>query len=122
MGEWAAASHPSDECIRMGGLASKQLRRPELIPFDPSSAAERAYPITTYQPAYFVGESLEMVKHQITMFCDECITREFHPVYDPNTMTVSPNRFIARRQRDNQGIVAQQAEKQREYFASEEAL
>merc|ERR1711933_623858 len=102
--EWAAAKHPSEECIKMGGLASKKLRNPKLIPFDPTRAAEEPYPITTYQPAYFVGGSLEAVKHQITKFCDECMTREFHPVYDPNTLTVSPNRFIARRQRDNQGI------------------
>merc|ERR1711862_541432 len=97
--EWSAAKLPSADCIRMGGLAEKKLKHPRLLPFDPKMAADQPYPITTYQPLYFVGDSLEMVKQQITSFCDEDIARSraFHPVYDPNTLTVTPNRFIARR-------------------------
>jgi phenylalanine-4-hydroxylase len=29
---------------------------PQLLPWDPETASQTAYPITTYQPVYFVAE------------------------------------------------------------------
>jgi phenylalanine-4-hydroxylase len=64
--EWAAARQPGRECREMGGIARTHpdLRKPRLQPFDPKRAAETEYPITTYQPTYFVGESLAEVKRK----------------------------------------------------------
>lgn len=115
--EWAAAPSPSHQCREMGGIAKTypDLASPKLLPFDPKIAAELPYPITCYQPAYFVGESLATVKEQISSFCDQQ-KRPFHPVYDPNTMTVSSSRNVVRLARNNEALVEAQGEKQRAYF------
>merc|ERR1712117_473296 len=70
--EWSAASDPSENCREMGGITKtfKDLKRPNLLPFDPWIANSTPYPITTYQPTYFVGESINEVKNQISDYCD----------------------------------------------------
>merc|ERR1712224_331614 len=115
--EWAASSSPSEQCREMGGIARDHpaLMKPELLPFEARDAAELAYPITTYQPRFFVGESLIDVKEKITDYCD-AIPKCFHPVYDPITATVSPSRHIKRLPRDDGALAEVQAEKQRAYI------
>ena len=45
--------------------------RPNLLPWDPPSASELAYPLTTYQPTYFVAESMEDAKEKMIKFCNQ---------------------------------------------------
>mmetsp|Transcript_152292 Transcript_152292/g.469181 ORF Transcript_152292/g.469181 Transcript_152292/m.469181 type:complete len:133 (+) Transcript_152292:245-643(+) len=118
--EWSAAQKPSDECRQMGGIARDypDLTNPTIRDFSPKAAAEQPYPITTYQPTYFIGESLESMKQLISDFCDS-IDRKFHPVYDPITGVVNPSRHVARRERTSTAEL--QAAKQRAYFDSLQA-
>jgi phenylalanine-4-hydroxylase len=39
--------------------------KPELYPFDPESVSTQKYPITQFQPRYFVAESFEDVKNKM---------------------------------------------------------
>jgi phenylalanine-4-hydroxylase len=43
---------------------------PEYKPWDPFKAAQQPYPITKYQPSYFVAESLADAKLQMRSFCE----------------------------------------------------
>mmetsp|Transcript_170909 Transcript_170909/g.547764 ORF Transcript_170909/g.547764 Transcript_170909/m.547764 type:complete len:494 (-) Transcript_170909:175-1656(-) len=115
--EWSAARRPSDECREMGSIARDypDMRNPIIEKFDPKVAAEKPYPITTYQPTYFIGESLREMKELISDYCDT-IDRPFHPVYDPITGIVNPSRHVERL--DRTSTAADQAEKQKAYFAS----
>ena len=38
---------------------------PELKPFDPEKTADQEYPITKFQPLYFVAESFKSAKDQM---------------------------------------------------------
>jgi len=118
--EWSAAAHPSDECREMGGIKRDypDLANPKLMSFDARAAAVQPYPITTYQPVMFCGESLTDVKEKISEYCDN-MERAFHPVYNPITQTVIPSRHIRRLNRTSTADF--QAEKQREYFDKLEA-
>jgi phenylalanine-4-hydroxylase len=60
---------------------------PELRPFDPFQACEQEYPITKYQPVYFVAESFERAKAQMRQFA-ESLDRPFTVHYNPFTQTV----------------------------------
>lgn len=114
--EWSAAAHPSEECRKMGGIARDYpgLLNPKLMNFDARAAAVQPYPITTYQPVMFCGESLQDVKDRISEYCDN-MERSFHPVYNPLTQTVEPSRHIRRLPRSS-GTGDLQAQKQKEYF------
>jgi phenylalanine-4-hydroxylase len=60
---------------------------PELRPFDPFKASEQPYPITKYQPVYFVAESFERAKAQMRQFA-ESLDRPFTVKYNPYTQSV----------------------------------
>lgn len=45
--------------------------KPQLKEFDPFVAAKQTYPITTYQPIYFVAKSFEDAKEKIRRFSYE---------------------------------------------------
>lgn len=115
--EWSAAEKPGEECREMGGITRDyaDLKNPKIFCFDPRAAAVQTYPITTYQPVLFCGESLADVKEKISDYCD-AMERSFHPVYDPVTQTVNPSRHIRRLPRNNQAMIDSQAQKQKEYF------
>jgi len=115
--EWSAAPRPSDECRQMGGITRDypDLVNPKLQDFDPRVAADLPYPITTYQPTYFVGESLQDIKDRISDYCDK-VGKVFHPVYDPLTGSVNPSRHVERLPRTS--TVEAQAKKQQSYFNS----
>ena len=53
------------------------------------------YPITKYQPVYYVAESLKDAKQKMRDFC-ETLHRGFLVTYDPITQTVSADRAIVR--------------------------
>ena len=69
--------------------------RPEYLPWDPNVAGELEYPITTYQPTYFVAESMTDVKSRMRSFCEQ-ISRPFHVRYHPLTQTVQLDRTVQR--------------------------
>jgi phenylalanine-4-hydroxylase len=68
---------------------------PEYLPWDPATAATRAYPITTYQPAYFVAESLQDAKIKMREYC-EGLTRPFGVRYNAYNASVSVDRALVR--------------------------
>jgi len=59
----------------------------EKRPFDPFQAALTKYPITQYQPLYFVAESFEHAKRQLREF-SQSLSRPFDVYYNPLTQCV----------------------------------
>jgi phenylalanine-4-hydroxylase len=68
---------------------------PELRPFDPWVAGNQAFPITNYQPVYFVANDLATAKENMIQFC-ESLNRPFHAKYDPLTRRMHVDRAIKR--------------------------
>ncbi|ORY07623.1 tyrosine 3-monooxygenase [Basidiobolus meristosporus CBS 931.73] len=60
---------------------------PTKVPFDPSKAAVQKYPITEYQPVYFVAESFKDAKDKVREFA-RSLNRPFDVRYNPYTETV----------------------------------
>jgi len=69
---------------------------PEYLPWDPAIASEKDYPITTYQPTYFVANSLKDATDKLKDFSDHHINRPFYVTYLPASQTVDADRFIVR--------------------------
>ena len=69
--------------------------RPVYEPWDPSVACKREYPITTYQPTYFVAESLLDAKEKMREFCED-MKKPFHARYNPYTQTITVDRRVKR--------------------------
>ena len=61
--------------------------KPKLAPFDPSVAAVTKYPITEYQPLYFVADSFEVMKRQMRSFA-QSLSRPFPVYYNPFCRTI----------------------------------
>ena len=54
--------------LQINRLKYRFLGEPELLPFEPAVTCETEYPITTYQPKYFVTESFEDAKLKLKEF------------------------------------------------------
>ncbi|XP_050542956.1 protein henna [Daktulosphaira vitifoliae] len=61
--------------------------KPQLKPFDPEVTGCQEYPITEYQPLYFVAESFESVKYKMIQF-SKTIPKKFGVRYSPYTQSV----------------------------------
>ncbi|XP_054289511.1 protein henna-like isoform X1 [Macrosteles quadrilineatus] len=61
--------------------------KPELRPFDPPKTALQAYPITEYQPIYYVAESFDDAKEKMIKYA-QTIPRDFGVRYNPYTQSV----------------------------------
>jgi len=61
--------------------------KPQLRPFVPAETAVQKYPITEYQPVYFVAESFETAKKQLQDFATT-LSRPFELYYNPITQCV----------------------------------
>lgn len=61
--------------------------KPKLQPFDPFIAAETSYPITQFQPLYFVSKSFEDAKKQLKEY-SSTMSRPFDIYFNPYTMSV----------------------------------
>ncbi|XKL65228.1 hypothetical protein PGB90_008648 [Kerria lacca] len=61
--------------------------KPELRPFEPIKTGEQSYPITEYQPVYYVAESFEDAKNKILEY-SQTIPRDFTVQYNPYTQAV----------------------------------
>ena len=66
---------------------------PVYEPWDPFRAAVQEYPITTYQPKYFVAESLGDAKDRMLEFCD-AIPKPFQIKYNEHAKTISIDRAV----------------------------
>lgn len=110
--EWACSHAPSDEVRQKGGL-SGDLKAPEKVPYDPFHVAHQQFPITTYQPLYFVTDSLASAKEKMRDFCDS-LQRPFFPQYDPLTQNILPSKAVKRLSRTS--TASTQAAKQKAYF------
>jgi len=87
--------------------------RPTLKPFDPFVACNQTFPITDYQPIYFVADSLSQAKRTMRDFTDS-LKRPFHATYDPLTRRVHVDRAVRRLPKTS--TLEVQAQKQREFF------
>mmetsp|Transcript_24403 Transcript_24403/g.35855 ORF Transcript_24403/g.35855 Transcript_24403/m.35855 type:complete len:437 (-) Transcript_24403:146-1456(-) len=67
--------------------------RPELRPWDPKEAGMTQFPITCYQPIYFVAESLGDAKDKMRNYCEH-VKKPFHARYNPLTSTVWVDRAV----------------------------
>lgn len=60
---------------------------PELKPFEPSITSEQEYPITNFQPLYFVSESFKSAKDKMSSFA-LTIPKPFSIRYNPFTQSI----------------------------------
>ena len=77
------------------GENEKDVPKPEIQPWDPSRAAMQEFPITTYQPLYFLAESLADAKNRMRKHC-ESLPRPFFAQYNSQTETIFIDRQIKR--------------------------
>lgn len=68
---------------------------PQLRPWDPVQAAAQDYPITEYQPVYFVAGSLRSAQAQMRSYC-ESRPRPFHAKLNPVTGSIWVDRAVRR--------------------------
>ncbi|KAG5454942.1 Phenylalanine-4-hydroxylase [Clonorchis sinensis] len=61
--------------------------KPTRVPFEPTEAASQPYPITEFQPKYFVAENFASAKTKFRNFA-QSIKRPFSVRYDPYTQSV----------------------------------
>uniref|UniRef100_H3G9R5 phenylalanine 4-monooxygenase n=1 Tax=Phytophthora ramorum TaxID=164328 RepID=H3G9R5_PHYRM len=64
---------------------------PEYRPWDPFSACKQKYPITTYQPVYYVADSLLDAKEKMRGFCED-LKKPFQARYNPYSQTAMESR------------------------------
>lgn len=70
---------------------------PEYRAWEPAKAAVQAYPITRYQPVYYVAASLSDATTRMRDFC-ESLNRGFHTRYDPYSQSVTCDKAVVRGQ------------------------
>ncbi|HEX7037511.1 MAG TPA: ACT domain-containing protein [Pseudomonadales bacterium] len=70
-------------------------QRPCLLPWEPAKAAARNYPITEYQPCYFVAESLQDAKARMQEYC-RTLARPFYARYNPASESIWVDRAVRR--------------------------
>lgn len=68
-------------------------RTPLLTPWAPKVAGHTAYPITDYQPLYFVADSLASAKVRMRDYC-ESIRKPFHARYNTLTNSIWVDRAV----------------------------
>lgn len=61
--------------------------KPEVLSFDPPKTALKKYPITEYQPTYYVADSFEDAKEKMRSFATT-IPRKYGVRYNPYTLSV----------------------------------
>ena len=64
------------------------------LPWDPAVASETEYPITTYQPTYFVANGLADAKAKMRQFSDE-LPRPFRARYNPHSGSIWVDRPVS---------------------------
>lgn len=72
---------------------------PKILPWDPEIASKQEFPITTYQPIYFLADSLSDAKHKMRHYCEN-LPRPFFALYSAQTNSVHIDRPVKR----NKGV------------------
>ncbi|KAF0696057.1 Aste57867_13170 [Aphanomyces stellatus] len=67
---------------------------PEYRPWDPFQAAKQKYPITTYQPIYYVADSVADAKARMREFTED-MKKPFYARYNPYQQTISVDRAVS---------------------------
>ncbi|CAO3634239.1 unnamed protein product [Cunninghamella blakesleeana] len=62
--------------------------KPELRPFDPAKTAVQKYPITEFQPVYFVADSFKDAQEKVRDFAANHMNRPFSVRYNALTQTI----------------------------------
>jgi phenylalanine-4-hydroxylase len=70
-------------------------RAPEIKPWDPAVAARQDFPITCYQPVYFLATSLQDAKDRMRAYCED-LPRPFFAMWNPQTNTIHIDRPVQR--------------------------
>mmetsp|Transcript_9096 Transcript_9096/g.13637 ORF Transcript_9096/g.13637 Transcript_9096/m.13637 type:complete len:523 (+) Transcript_9096:57-1625(+) len=76
-----------------GELEYSMSSEPELKDFDPFTAGNQDYPITTYQPLYFVAESFKDAQERMRVFA-QSLKRPFNVRYNSITASLDIDRDI----------------------------
>ena len=76
-------------------------QRAELRDWEPQQAAEQDFPITEYQPIYFVADSLQQAKQRMSKFC-KAQSRPFYARYNPVSEHIWVDRAVTREPSDGQ--------------------
>lgn len=63
--------------------------------WDPETVAQQTYPVTEYQPVYFVAESLQDAKVRMRTYC-ESLPRPFYTRYSSATESIWVDRAVRR--------------------------
>eukprot|EP00741_Cyanophora_paradoxa_P006353 tig00000980_g6158.t1 len=71
---------------------------PERRPFDLREASLRPYPITEFQPVYYVAPSFAAMTAAIRRYADETLRRPFHVRYHAHSQTIEVDRNVLRAQ------------------------
>lgn len=69
---------------------------PTILEWDPEVASKQDFPITTYQPVYFLAESLQDAKMKMRRFCED-LPRPFFARYNSQTQTIFIDRPVQRK-------------------------
>ena len=67
---------------------------PDIRPWDPHAASVQDYPITTYQPVYYIAESFEDAKIKQQQYT-QTLMRPFNVMYDFRTQTIETDSNLA---------------------------
>ena len=62
--------------------------KPQKIMFDPEKAANQEYPITNYQPLYFVADSFNSAQEKVREWAAATLSRPFAVRYNPYTESI----------------------------------
>lgn len=107
--EYACGSHSGSLVGENRERENSQGKSPPTIkPWDPYVASRQAFPITTYQPVYFVTESLEDLKQSMRQFCED-LPRPFFALHNTQTNTIHIDRPVVR----SKGVPFKLAESQK---------
>ncbi len=91
-GEMEYACAPADAILEADN--STHRKRPDYLPWQPNVASVTEFPITDYQPVYFVSESLIDAKNRMRRFCEEDMKKPFYSRYNPNTKQIWIDRAV----------------------------
>ena len=69
--------------------------RPAILPWDPAVAGTTSFPITTYQPVYFLADSLQDAKSRMRAFCED-LKKPFCARHVPATDSIWIDRPVRR--------------------------
>ena len=94
-GEIEYACSNSNDIGRDGENFMDSIKTPKIVPWDPHVASVTKYPITEYQPIYFLAESLQSGKKSMRRYCED-LPRPFFAQYNTQTETVYIDRPVKR--------------------------